>query len=296
MINKWLNEWTAHNFPFLNYWIKLLVGFIFQRRLNVFLKLHNRRKNVLFTSHRNLLFVFIFQDSRAYFHLLNQISPKGTDEDQPRIDISMAGFNVSPLTDSSMHVRHERWENECVHRLVTAVECGWAERVVCVFCRRETTRGGQRPCCSRPTGSAVGSLSPRLTLSAGTPNSTWPSWPISSTNTQPWPNLRTRTLTGRDWKVCMASRTSLRATEGEFWLMVRFCSCVTDLPRPRPSAAIMELFIFYFSEKYQGFCFESVLIFKNKAGENHNFKNGWLKIAVAEQTFLYLLWGTLAHT
>ncbi|KAG7251153.1 hypothetical protein CRUP_030069, partial [Coryphaenoides rupestris] len=32
-------------------------------------------------------------DSRAYFHLLNQISPKGTDEDQPRIDISMAGFN-----------------------------------------------------------------------------------------------------------------------------------------------------------------------------------------------------------
>uniref|UniRef100_A0A665TYZ6 Plastin-3 n=1 Tax=Echeneis naucrates TaxID=173247 RepID=A0A665TYZ6_ECHNA len=33
------------------------------------------------------------KDSRAYFHLLNQISPKGTDEDQPRIDISMAGFS-----------------------------------------------------------------------------------------------------------------------------------------------------------------------------------------------------------
>ncbi|XP_042354971.1 plastin-3 [Plectropomus leopardus] len=33
------------------------------------------------------------KDSRAYFHLLNQISPKGTEEDQPRIDISMAGFN-----------------------------------------------------------------------------------------------------------------------------------------------------------------------------------------------------------
>ncbi|KAJ3588827.1 hypothetical protein NHX12_009681 [Muraenolepis orangiensis] len=32
------------------------------------------------------------KDSRAYFHLLNQISPKGTEEDQPRIDISMAGF------------------------------------------------------------------------------------------------------------------------------------------------------------------------------------------------------------
>lgn len=33
------------------------------------------------------------KDSRAYFHLLNQISPKGTEDDQPRIDISMAGFN-----------------------------------------------------------------------------------------------------------------------------------------------------------------------------------------------------------
>lgn len=33
------------------------------------------------------------KDSRAYFHLLNQISPKGTVEDQPRIDINMAGFS-----------------------------------------------------------------------------------------------------------------------------------------------------------------------------------------------------------
>ncbi|KAM4619995.1 plastin-3 [Polymixia lowei] len=33
------------------------------------------------------------KDSKAYFHLLNQISPKGTEEDQPRIDISMTGFN-----------------------------------------------------------------------------------------------------------------------------------------------------------------------------------------------------------
>ncbi|XP_040907123.1 plastin-3 [Toxotes jaculatrix] len=33
------------------------------------------------------------KDSRAYFHLLNQISPKGTEEDQPRIDINMAGFS-----------------------------------------------------------------------------------------------------------------------------------------------------------------------------------------------------------
>ncbi|XP_030603017.1 plastin-3 [Archocentrus centrarchus] len=33
------------------------------------------------------------KDSRAYFHLLNQISPKGTEEDKPRIDINMAGIN-----------------------------------------------------------------------------------------------------------------------------------------------------------------------------------------------------------
>lgn len=40
-------------------------------------------------------FCFVVQDSRAYFHLLNQISPKGTEEDKPRIDISMFGLNVS---------------------------------------------------------------------------------------------------------------------------------------------------------------------------------------------------------
>uniref|UniRef100_A0A4W3HRM3 Plastin-3 n=1 Tax=Callorhinchus milii TaxID=7868 RepID=A0A4W3HRM3_CALMI len=33
------------------------------------------------------------KDSRAYFHLLNQIAPKGTKEDEPRIDISMSGLN-----------------------------------------------------------------------------------------------------------------------------------------------------------------------------------------------------------
>ncbi|KAJ4929775.1 hypothetical protein JOQ06_018796 [Pogonophryne albipinna] len=33
------------------------------------------------------------KDSRAYFHLLNQISPKGTEEEEPRIDINMAGFS-----------------------------------------------------------------------------------------------------------------------------------------------------------------------------------------------------------
>uniref|UniRef100_A0A1A8L4H1 Plastin-3 n=2 Tax=Nothobranchius TaxID=28779 RepID=A0A1A8L4H1_9TELE len=32
-------------------------------------------------------------DSRAYFHLLNQIAPKGTEDDHPRIDIDMSGFS-----------------------------------------------------------------------------------------------------------------------------------------------------------------------------------------------------------
>ncbi|XP_041657814.1 plastin-3-like [Cheilinus undulatus] len=33
------------------------------------------------------------QDSRAYFHLLNQIAPKGIEDDEPCIDISMKGLN-----------------------------------------------------------------------------------------------------------------------------------------------------------------------------------------------------------
>uniref|UniRef100_A0AAY4E5R1 Plastin-3 n=1 Tax=Denticeps clupeoides TaxID=299321 RepID=A0AAY4E5R1_9TELE len=33
------------------------------------------------------------KDSRAYFHLLNQISPKGIKENEQRIDIDMSGFN-----------------------------------------------------------------------------------------------------------------------------------------------------------------------------------------------------------
>lgn len=33
------------------------------------------------------------KDSKAYFHLLNQIAPKGQEEGEPRIDINMSGFN-----------------------------------------------------------------------------------------------------------------------------------------------------------------------------------------------------------
>lgn len=35
------------------------------------------------------------KDSRAYFHLLNQIAPKGDRDDGPAIAIDLSGFNVS---------------------------------------------------------------------------------------------------------------------------------------------------------------------------------------------------------
>ncbi|XP_062380556.1 plastin-3 isoform X1 [Sardina pilchardus] len=38
-------------------------------------------------------FAHSVKDSRAYFHLLNQIAPKGQKEDEERIDIDMSGFN-----------------------------------------------------------------------------------------------------------------------------------------------------------------------------------------------------------
>uniref|UniRef100_A0A8C6NYJ2 Plastin-3 n=1 Tax=Nothobranchius furzeri TaxID=105023 RepID=A0A8C6NYJ2_NOTFU len=40
-----------------------------------------------------VIYLFLFQDSRAYFHILNQIAPKGTEDDHPRIDIDMSGFS-----------------------------------------------------------------------------------------------------------------------------------------------------------------------------------------------------------
>lgn len=44
----------------------------------------------------DLIFLFLLlQDSRAYFHLLNQIAPKGQKEGENRIDIDMSGFSVS---------------------------------------------------------------------------------------------------------------------------------------------------------------------------------------------------------
>lgn len=106
------------------------------------------------------------------------------------------------------HSDSRRSTVEYLHHMVTAVQCLWSERVVCVLFRRRTTWRGRRPCCSRLTGSAVDSLSPQLTSSVETPNSTLPLWPICSTNIQRWPNLRMRTLTGDCWKVRGAEELS----------------------------------------------------------------------------------------
>lgn len=76
-----------------------------------------------FISRNWIVFVcIIFQDSRAYFHLLNQISPKGTEEDQPRIDINMAGFSVSTLTVSTHSWVSPPHGNSCTVCLIGA--CG----------------------------------------------------------------------------------------------------------------------------------------------------------------------------
>lgn len=40
------------------------------------------------------------QDSKAYFHLLEQIAPDGTKEDVPRVDVDMTGVYVSSKSNS----------------------------------------------------------------------------------------------------------------------------------------------------------------------------------------------------
>lgn len=48
------------------------------------------------------VFVPSRKDSRAYFHLLNQIAPKGDRDDGPAIAIDLSGLNVSTVSDSSI--------------------------------------------------------------------------------------------------------------------------------------------------------------------------------------------------
>ncbi|XP_035266371.1 plastin-3-like isoform X1 [Anguilla anguilla] len=50
-------------------------------------KINNLSSDIKLTDFSNSV-----KDSRAYFHLLNQISPKGTKEGEDRIDIDMSGF------------------------------------------------------------------------------------------------------------------------------------------------------------------------------------------------------------
>ncbi|XP_030621708.1 plastin-3 isoform X2 [Chanos chanos] len=51
-------------------------------------KINNFSSDIKLTDFSNSV-----KDSRAYFHLLNQIAPKGIKEDEPCIDIDMRGFN-----------------------------------------------------------------------------------------------------------------------------------------------------------------------------------------------------------
>ncbi|XP_041111448.1 plastin-3-like isoform X1 [Polyodon spathula] len=51
-------------------------------------KINNLSSDIKLTDFSNSV-----KDSKAYFHLLNQIAPKGTKEDEARIDINMSGFN-----------------------------------------------------------------------------------------------------------------------------------------------------------------------------------------------------------
>ena len=57
---------------------------------------------------------FLLQDSKAYFHLLNQISPKGDEEDEPRIDINMAGFSVSYRKCTFIECSETSWVRICI--------------------------------------------------------------------------------------------------------------------------------------------------------------------------------------
>lgn len=46
---------------------------------------------------KNSISCLSLKDSRAYFHLLNQIAPKGDQGGGPAITIDLSGFNVSTV-------------------------------------------------------------------------------------------------------------------------------------------------------------------------------------------------------
>lgn len=53
------------------------------------------KSNDDFIHFKNPISFLSLKDSRAYFHLLNQIAPKGDRDDGPAIAIDLSGFNVS---------------------------------------------------------------------------------------------------------------------------------------------------------------------------------------------------------
>lgn len=129
----------------------------------------------------------LFQDSKAYYNILNQVAPKGDEEGIPPIVIDISGIRVRRrLTDQ----KHLFWWEV----LLPTPPCSH-------LCRRKRTWRGQRACWIRPKSSAAGSLLCPQTSSVATPSSTWPLLPISSTSTQLWRSQRTRTSTGAPSKV-----------------------------------------------------------------------------------------------
>lgn len=52
-------------------------------------------KSYVFAQFLNIM--LLLQDSKAYFHLLNQIAPKGGEFDEMHVEIDFSGFNVSIL-------------------------------------------------------------------------------------------------------------------------------------------------------------------------------------------------------
>lgn len=52
------------------------------------------------TENRFLYLLVSLQDSKAYFHLLEQIAPDGSNEDLPKIEVDMSGVFVSYLYET----------------------------------------------------------------------------------------------------------------------------------------------------------------------------------------------------
>lgn len=90
--------------------------------------------------------------------------------------------------------------------------CAYSSVCCCNAYRRKMTWREPSVCSSRQTDWAADSLSHLLTSCLETPSSTWLLWLISSTNTQHWPNLSIRTLTGVFWRVSALAALSRHTT------------------------------------------------------------------------------------